>query len=337
MNTSYYTISVSASNPVAEIRIDGPIGAGPLEESVNAKRFVADLAKLKSSEIDLYLNSPGGSVMDANVIYGALQRHPAKVNVIVDGWALSAASMIAMAGDTVSMGKRAMMMLHNPHTVVAGNAAAIRKTADMLDKIKLTMAEVYGQRLKGTPDEVAAILDAETWYSADEAVEAGLADRVIPDSRLPAPVPTALLHQISLPAAFAAYAQDNEEPALSTELESQIAALQQQNADLQTQLAAEKAAREAAESAVAGIMAQARLTAVKALFADLSKEFSDEAAKPYLAIPDEAFAALAADLRALKPTIDPALTQQVATAGASAPDLLKLNAQLMAQVAGKKE
>lgn len=137
--------------------------------------------------------------------------------------------------------------------------------------------------------------------------------------------------------AFAADLAPNEEPALSTELESQIAALQQQNADLQTQLAAEKAAREAAESAVAGIMAQARLTAVKALFADLSKEFSDEAAKPYLAIPDEAFAALAADLRALKPTIDPALTQQVATAGASAPDLLKLNAQLMAQVAGKKE
>lgn len=128
-----------------------------------------------------------------------------------------------------------------------------------------------------------------------------------------------------------------EDESLSTELESQIAALQQQNADLQTQLAAEKTAREAAESAVAGVMAQARLTAVKALFADVGKEFSDESAAPYLAIPDEAFAALAADLRALKPTIDPALTRQVATAGASAPDLLKLNATLMAQVAGKKE
>lgn len=137
-------------------------------------------------------------------------------------------------------------------------------------------------------------------------------------------------------AAFAAELPSEEE-SLSTELESQIAALQKDNADLQAKLAAEKTAREAAESALTGVMAQARLNAVKALFADLNKDFSDEAAKPYLAIPDEAFAALAADLRRLKPTIDPALTQQVATAGASAPDLLKLNAQLMAQVAGRKE
>lgn len=128
-----------------------------------------------------------------------------------------------------------------------------------------------------------------------------------------------------------------EEPSLSTELESKITALEHQVADLSGQLAAEKTAREAAESALSAVKMSARMSAVKALFADMNKDFSDEAAQPYLAIPDEAFAALAADLRALKPTIDPALTQQVATAGASAPDLLKLNAQLMAQVAGKKE
>jgi ATP-dependent protease ClpP protease subunit len=323
---------------VAEIRIDGPIGAGPLEESVNAKRFVADLGKLKSSEINLYLNSPGGSVMDANVIYAALQRHPAKVNIIVDGWALSAASMIAMAGDTVSMGKRSMMMLHNPHTVIAGNAAAIRKTADMLDKIKLNMMEVYGQRLQGTPDEIAAILDAETWYSADEAVNAGLADQVIPDSRLPAPVPTSFLDQISLPAAFAAYTQNSEAPVLDTqEFESKIASLEKDNSELKAQIAAEKAAKEAIEGELNAVKAAAKLASVKALFAELGKDFTDEAAAPFLALPESALALMSAEFKSLTPKLDPALTQQIATAGAAGPDILKLNAKLMAQVATGKE
>lgn len=136
-------------------------------------------------------------------------------------------------------------------------------------------------------------------------------------------------------AAFAAQLPD-EDSLLSTEFESKIASLEQRISDLTAELSAEQSARQAAELALAGVQAQARIAAVKALFADVNKEFSDDAAKPYLAIADETFAALAADMRAMKPAIDPKLTQQVAVNGAAQPDLAQLNAKLLAQVAGKE-
>lgn len=342
MNAKTYYSIACRSPAVADIRIDGAIGEYRLEESVTARQFVADLNQIRADAINVYINSPGGSVMDANVIYAALQRHPAKVNVIVDGWALSAASLIAMAGDTISMGQRSMMMLHNPHTAVAGGATELRKTADVLDKIKGGMLDAYRQRMKGTADEISTILDAETWFSADEAVAAGLADGIVTDIRSPSPVPAALSAQISIPSAFAAFALSDtdsnliEDNPLSIDLESELAALQQANAALQEQLAAEKAAREAAESTLAEAQAAAKLNQVKALFAKLNREWSDEAAAPFLALPEAALALLAAELMALQPpALDPALTQQVAIAGAAQPDILKLNAQLLAQVAGK--
>ena len=207
---SYYTIA--ARGPlVAEIRIDGPIGDSFFEETITAKSFTAELAKVKAETLNLYLNSPGGSVMDANVIYSALKRHPAKVHCIVDGWALSAASLIAMAGDTISIGKRSLMMLHNPRTFANGDAPALRKSAEVLDKIKTGMVDTYRARLNLEPEQVAAILDAETWYSASEAVSAGLADDIIPDSAAPARLPEKIRNQFSfIPAAYAVYAQESE-------------------------------------------------------------------------------------------------------------------------------
>lgn len=137
----------------------------------------------------------------------------------------------------------------------------------------------------------------------------------------------------------AAFAADltPEDESLSTELESKIESLQQDNADLQAKLAAEKSAREKAESELSAVRMSARLNTLKQYFALLGRDYTDEAVKPYLDMPESALTLMMADLQAVKPVIDPALTQQVATAGASAPDLLKLNAQLMAQVAGKKE
>ena len=207
---SYYTITARGPS-VAEIRIDGPIGESFFEETITARSFTAELAKVKAETLNLYLNSPGGSVMDANVIYAALKRHPAKVHCVVDGWALSAASLIAMAGDTISIGQRSLMMIHNPRTVAAGDAPALRKSAEVLDKIKTGMVDTYRVRLNLEPEQVAALLDAETWYSASEAVSAGLADTVIPDSAAPARLPEKIRNQFSfIPAAYAVYAQESE-------------------------------------------------------------------------------------------------------------------------------
>lgn len=222
---NYYTITMRGPS-VAEIRIDGAIGESWFEETTTAQSFTAELAKVTASTINLYLNSPGGSVMDANVIYAALQRHPATINVVIDGWALSAASLIAMAGNTVAIGQRSLMMIHNPATIAAGDAHALRKSADVLDKIKIGMVDTYNTRMNLAPDTVAGLLDAETWYSAKEAVAMGLADSIIPDTAAPAPVPAAIRNQFSfVPAAYAAYLTESamahetltENPALVAE------------------------------------------------------------------------------------------------------------------------
>jgi uncharacterized small protein (DUF1192 family) len=135
----------------------------------------------------------------------------------------------------------------------------------------------------------------------------------------------------------AAFAADPTEDTHLNELEETIARLTRELGDAQAQLAAEKASREAAEATLQEVQASARLSAVKTLFADLGRDFSDDSAQPYLSLSAEAFALLAGELRAMKPTLDPALTRPLAVAGAARPDLAQLNAKLLAQVAGRKD
>ncbi|MCP5196992.1 MAG: Clp protease ClpP [Gammaproteobacteria bacterium] len=141
---SYYRIE-NRRPTVAEIRIDGVIGESWNEASTTAQRFVADLNAIQAAALHVYLNSPGGSLMDANVIMAALQRHPATVTVLIDGWALSAASLIAMAGQTVRMGERSLLMIHNPATAARGDARELRKAAEMLDKLKDGLVATYSK------------------------------------------------------------------------------------------------------------------------------------------------------------------------------------------------
>ncbi len=209
--TAYYTITARGPTK-SEIRIDGPIGESFFQETTTAKQFVADLAKIKASEIDLFINSPGGSVMDANAISAALERHPATINVIIDGWALSAASLIVMSGDTVLIGERAMLMIHNPVLFANGDAASLRKTADVLDKIKSGMVGSYDKRMKIGHDAVSKAMDEETWYTAEEAVGAGLADSIVQNSVLPSAAPEQIKNSFTrIPAAFATYFNKPEE------------------------------------------------------------------------------------------------------------------------------
>src|SRR5690606_20024488 len=93
--------------------------------------------------LNVFINSPGGSVFQGQAIYNILKRQKARVNVYIDGLAASIASVIAMAGDTIFMPKNAMMMVHNPWTFSIGNAQDLRKEADTLDKIRETLIEAY--------------------------------------------------------------------------------------------------------------------------------------------------------------------------------------------------
>lgn len=143
---------------------------------IGAKEFAADLRALGDVEkIDLRINSPGGDVFDGMAMYNLLRDHAADVTTRVDGLAASAASVVAMAGDTVSMAENAMMMIHNPFTLAVGDAEEFRRTADTLDAVKAQIVGTYQTRVDLSADEIGELMDAETWMDATEAVEKGFA------------------------------------------------------------------------------------------------------------------------------------------------------------------
>lgn len=143
---------------------------------VSASDFVKEIAGIEAPTIHVRINSPGGDVFDGLAIYNALKRHPSEIVTHVDGLAASAASVIAMAGDRVLMGAGTFMMIHNAWGIVIGDARDMRAMAESLEKISGSLAGIYATRTGKTADEIQAMLDAETWLSADESVEEGFAD-----------------------------------------------------------------------------------------------------------------------------------------------------------------
>lgn len=148
---------------------------------------VEDLQKLlnqnkNASRIDVYINSPGGSVSEGIAIYNILKRSRAYKRVFIDGFACSIASVIAMAGNSISMPKSSMQMIHNAWTWTAGNANELRKAADDLDKINEVVISAYMSKFKGTEAELRELLDAESYLTADECLEYGLCTKIVEDN-----------------------------------------------------------------------------------------------------------------------------------------------------------
>ena len=117
-------------------------------------------------------------MFDGNAIYNMLKQHPAKVTAYVDGLAASMASVIVMAADHVVMPENALMMIHNPWSMSVGDADALRKDADLLDKVKTTLLLAYGRSMM-TDQEISQMMDDETWLTGAEAVEMGFADELV--------------------------------------------------------------------------------------------------------------------------------------------------------------
>ena len=137
-NQNWYEFK-ALENGATEIYVYDEIGFW----GITAKDFARDLKELDpKGEINLRINSPGGSVTDGIAIYNLLKNHKAKVNTFVDGLAASMASVIAMAGDTITMPENALMMIHNPWGGAMGDADELRKTADVLDKMKTALVNV---------------------------------------------------------------------------------------------------------------------------------------------------------------------------------------------------
>lgn len=132
------------------------------------------------TQINIYINSLGGSVMEGLAIYNQLRRHKAHKTVYIDGFACSVASVIAMAGDEVIMPSNTMMMIHAPLLCVQGHSADLRKAADELDKISLSTMQAYLQKAGGklTAEKLAEMYEQETYWSAAECISLGLADKM---------------------------------------------------------------------------------------------------------------------------------------------------------------
>ena len=159
----------------AEIVIYDEIGAF----GIPAKAFLDELKALGPvTELTMRINSPGGSVFDGVAIYNALKRHNARITIWIDGIAASIASMIAMAGNNVVMPENAMLMLHDPSGLVMGTAADMRLMAEALDKMKAGMVAAYRDKSGRDDPEIEALMAAESWLSAQEAMDLGLADRI---------------------------------------------------------------------------------------------------------------------------------------------------------------
>lgn len=172
---------VKNSDSAAELILYGDISEMSWwGDEITPKQFSDDLAALDAvTELSVRINSGGGDVFAGLAIHSMLKRHSANVTVYIDGLAASIASIIAMAGDKIIMPTGSMMMIHNPWTSAWGaDANDLRQLADVLDKIRDSLVDVYVAKSGMTKDDIIPLLDAETWMSAEEAVEKGFADEI---------------------------------------------------------------------------------------------------------------------------------------------------------------
>jgi len=157
---------------------DGWSGGG-----VTANCISAALRSIGSKDITVRINSPGGDMFEGIAIYNLLRAHPARVTVEVLGWAASAASVIAMAGDEIRMGLGSFMMVHNAWGVVIGNCHDMRDAATLFDRFDAAIADIYQARTSMKRADIEQLMDAETFMSAAQTVEYGFAD-VVDDAQI---------------------------------------------------------------------------------------------------------------------------------------------------------
>ena len=153
------------------------------ETSANYFRNLLD-QNADVQNINIYINSCGGSVMEGLAIYNQLARHKAYKTAYIDGFACSIASVIPMAADKIVMPKASMLMIHNAWTIAAGNASELRKIANDLDEMSQTIAQAYLQKSNGKIDAetLKALMDGESYLSSDKCLEYGLCDEVVEKS-----------------------------------------------------------------------------------------------------------------------------------------------------------
>ncbi len=152
------------------------------DDDITPKMFRDELFA-DTGPVTIWLNSPGGDCVAASQIYSMLIDYPGRVTVKIDGVAASAASVIAMAGTEVLMAPTALMMIHNPATVVVGDHNDMKAAIKMLDEVKQSIINAYSIRTGLSDEELSRMMEAETWMSARKAISLGFADGILEDSK----------------------------------------------------------------------------------------------------------------------------------------------------------
>ena len=170
-----------ANEEVAEriLELHGTIAEESWFDDDVTPQLFKDELNAGSGDITVWINSPGGDCVAAAQIYNMLTQYKGNVTVKIDGIAASAASVIAMAGNTVLMSPVSMMMIHNPATVAFGDHAEMQKAIDMLAEVKESIINAYVIKTGLTRAKLSHLMDAETWMDANKAVELGFADDII--------------------------------------------------------------------------------------------------------------------------------------------------------------
>ncbi|WKT75585.1 head maturation protease, ClpP-related [Lysinibacillus fusiformis] len=161
----------------SEITIYGVIGTSWWNDSFSASDIDQAIKEAGTNDIIINLNSPGGDAFDGISIFNRLKRHEGKVTIHVDGWACSAASIIAMAADELIMELGSMFMIHEASNIIWGTKTDMRKEADVLEELEEGIINIYMTKTNLSREDVRAKVDAETWLSANKAVEYGFANK----------------------------------------------------------------------------------------------------------------------------------------------------------------
>jgi ATP-dependent Clp protease, protease subunit len=153
-------------------------------EGVTAKRIAGALRALGKGPVTVNINSPGGDVFEGLAIYNLLREHSGEITVKVLGLAASAASMIAMAGDSIQIGRAAFMMMHNTWSIAIGNRHDLRAFADWLEPFDAALADIYVARTGNDEKTITKLMDAESWIGGSDAVERGFADELLQSDQI---------------------------------------------------------------------------------------------------------------------------------------------------------
>jgi ATP-dependent Clp endopeptidase proteolytic subunit ClpP len=171
---SWYSISAKKTEQYADVYLYDEVGS----YGVSAKEFVNDIKLLKGKDIYLHVNCVGGEVFDGMAIYNTLKKYKGKVVAYIEGIAASMGSIIPLAADEIIMSENSLYMIHNAWGGAMGEASDMRKTANLLDKLSSEIANIYSKKTGLPMSQLEEMMDEETWFNSEEALQYGFIDRV---------------------------------------------------------------------------------------------------------------------------------------------------------------